>query len=110
MARSAVVAGNVCLIAAVVPADESMWLPHQPAEISQRLESTGLTLDPARLADLDGAPMAAIVSLGGCPASSVSEHGLVGTNHHCASDTIQHGYTEDRKFTVGRISRNLDVR
>jgi len=98
MVRNAVIAGVVCVIAGTAAADEGMWLPDQLPEIAQRVEAAGLALEPARLADLDAAPMAAIVSLGGCSASFVSPQGLVVTNHHCAYGSIQHNSTEDRNL------------
>ena len=41
------------------------------------------------LADPLAAPLAAIVSLGGCTASFVSPEGLIVTNHHCVQGALQ---------------------
>ncbi|NVJ60011.1 MAG: S46 family peptidase [Gammaproteobacteria bacterium] len=79
-------------------ADEGMWQPHQLPTIEKQLKKAGLKLDPSDLTDLTGFPMGAIVSLGGCTASFVSDKGLVVTNHHCAYGSIQYNSTEDNNL------------
>ncbi|XKF02517.1 S46 family peptidase [Pseudoalteromonas mariniglutinosa] len=75
-------------------ADEGMWQPHQLQEISGKLKQAGLELDPSQMQNLNQFPMNAIISLGGCTASFLSEQGLVVTNHHCAYGSIQYNSTE----------------
>lgn len=82
----------------VANADEGMWQPHQLPAIAKQLKDAGLKLDPKNLTDLTGFPMGAIVSLGGCTASFVSDQGLVVTNHHCAYGSIQYNSTEDNNL------------
>jgi hypothetical protein len=77
-------------------ADEGMWMPKQLPQISKALKAGGLALDPAKLNDLTAFPMGAVVSLGGCTASFVSQQGLVVTNHHCAYGSIQYNSKPDR--------------
>jgi hypothetical protein len=61
------------------------------------------------MADLDQFPMNAIVSLGGCSASFLSEQGLVITNHHCAYGSIQHNSTEENNLLVnGFVAKSMD--
>ncbi len=79
---------------------EGMWVPQQLPEIAGPLAKAGLKLDPAQLADLTGNPMGAVVSLGGCTASFVSDHGLVATNHHCAYGAIQLNSTPEKNLMV----------
>ncbi|MDU0113932.1 S46 family peptidase [Psychrosphaera aquimarina] len=90
-------------------ADEGMWQPHQLAQIKYKLKAAGLKLDPEKMADLNQFPMNAIVSLGGCSASFLSEQGLVITNHHCAYGSIQHNSTEENNLLVnGFVAKTME--
>jgi hypothetical protein len=90
-------------------ADEGMWQPHQLPDIAKQLKQAGLKLDPENLTDLTGFPMGAIVSLGGCTASFVSDKGLVVTNHHCAYGSIQYNSTEDNNLLEkGFLAKSLN--
>ena len=79
-------------------AGEGMWVPQQLPEIAPALRKAGLKLDPQQLADLTGDPLGAVVSLGGCTASFVSNQGLVLTNHHCAYGAIQLNSTPENNL------------
>src|SRR5688572_275744 len=77
----------------LAPADEGMWRPGQLTGMK-----SNLGFDARHLSDLDGHPMNAVISLGGCTASFVSQDGLVITNHHCAFGSIQHNSTPERNL------------
>lgn len=79
-------------------ADEGQWQPHQLPQLKSELERTGIHIPAEKLADLHAHPMAAIVSLGGCSASFVSDSGLVVTNHHCAYGAIQRNSTAEKNY------------
>ncbi len=74
-----------------------MWMPQQmtlPGHV-ETFKKMGVRIDANVLADPLSAPMAAIVSLGGCSASFVSPEGLVVTNHHCVQGALQHNSTPE---------------
>ena len=71
-------------------------MPAQVPALAPELKKLGLEIDPARLADLTGDPMGAVVQIPGCTASFVSAEGLIATNHHCAFGSIQHNSTPER--------------
>src|SRR6187551_1217933 len=86
------------VVGGVAVAGEGMWVPQQLPEIAGPLKKAGLELPPEQLADLTGDPMGAIVSLGGCTASFVSNQGLVVTNHHCAYGGLQLNSTPQKNL------------
>ena len=97
--------GNLVLSAALmlclgqnVVAKEGMFTPDQLPEIAKDLRKTGLKIKPTQLSDLTSFPMGAIVSLGGCSASFVSDQGLVITNHHCSRGSVQYNSTEENNY------------
>ena len=72
-----------------------MWMPMQmtlPQHI-ENFQKMGVALDSNTLANPLAAPLAAVVSLGGCTASFVSGQGLIVTNHHCVQGALQFNST-----------------
>ncbi len=89
-------------------ADEGMWQPHQLPSIANKLTEAGLALDPNVLTNLTEFPMGAIVSLGGCTASFVSDQALIATNHHCVYGSIQYNSTEENNLLAnGFLAKTL---
>ena len=89
-------------------ADEGMWQPNQLPTIAKELTKAGLKLNPNDLTDLTGFPMGAIVSLGGCTASFVSDQGLVASNHHCVYGSVQYNSTaENNLLKNGFLAKNF---
>ncbi len=101
--RHSVLAMAIAVAASVIAigsahAGEGMWVPQQLPEIAGPLKKAGLKLNAKQLANLTGDPMGAVVSLGGCTASFVSNQGLVVTNHHCAYGAIQLNSTPEKNL------------
>jgi len=88
------------LSALAAQADEGQWQPYQLPQLKSELKRIGITIPAEKLADLSKHPMSAIVSLGGCSASFVSDAGLVVTNHHCAYGAIQRNATPEHNYIV----------
>lgn len=70
-----------------------MWMPEQLPEHAATLKALGLEVDPGALTDPTSGVLGAVVSLGGCSASFISEDGLIATNHHCAIGALQYNST-----------------
>ncbi|TFW18489.1 S46 family peptidase [Duganella callida] len=86
------------LCATSASADEGQWQPYQLPQLKSELKRIGIAIPAEKLADLSKHPMSAIVSLGGCSASFVSDAGLVVTNHHCAYGAIQRNSTTEHNY------------
>jgi len=98
----------LALTSTAVIADEGMWQPSQLPTIAKELTKAGLKLNPSDLTELTGFPMGAIVSLGGCTASFVSDQGLVATNHHCVYGSVQYNSTaENNLLKNGFLAKNF---
>ena len=75
-----------------------MWMPVQMEAHAETLRKLGVGFEPEALADPTAFPLNAVVSLGGCSASFVSEQGLVITNHHCVTRALQHNSTPEQNL------------
>lgn len=89
-------------------ADEGQWQPHQLKDLQAQLDAKDIRISGEQLADLSQYPMNAIVSLGYCSASFVSDKALVITNHHCAYGAIQHNSSkENNLIEQGFLAKDL---
>ncbi len=89
---------SLLLAVPVAQADEGQWQPYQLPQLQKELKQLGIAIPAQQLADLGKHPMSAIVSLGGCSASFVSNAGLVVTNHHCAYGAVQRNSSASRNL------------
>jgi hypothetical protein len=96
------------LSSATAAAEEGMWLPEQVPAVAPAWTERGLALDPATLADPEADPLGAVVRLGGCTASFVSEDGLLATNHHCVAGFLSYLSDEEHDlYTAGFGAESL---
>ncbi|HZF55144.1 MAG TPA: S46 family peptidase [Polyangiaceae bacterium] len=89
-----------------------MWMPTQMAEgrHAEQLKALGYALDPKTMADPTSYPLGAVVSLGGCSASFVSPEGLVITNHHCVTRSLQLNSTpKDNIMEEGFVAKTREA-
>lgn len=87
--------------AAVVKADEGMWLPQLLQKLNEsRMKSLGMKISAADIYSINkGSLKDAVVSLGGfCTAEIISSKGLILTNHHCGFDAIQNHSTLQNNY------------
>jgi len=81
-----------------------MWLPEQMPLHEATLKSLGMKMDPANLSKLDGAPLGAVISLGGCTASFVSPDGLAVTNHHCSTNWLSYASSKEKDYEADGVN------
>lgn len=72
-----------------------MWMPSQMPQHVVTLRELGMQLDPQVFGDPLAFPLGAVVWLGGCTGSFVSDDGLIVTNHHCATGALQFNSTKE---------------
>lgn len=91
------------LLLALFPAalaDEGMWEPRQLPALAGQMRAAGYAGDVITLADLHQRPLGAVVSLGGCTASFVSDQGLLATNRHCVLGMTQRAQREGENLVT----------
>ena len=91
-------------------ADKGMWIIQElQKENIQRMKELGLKIDPTKMFDLEnpGIANAVVIFGGGCTGVTVSNSGLIFTNHHCgygaiqSQSTVQHDYLQDGFISKG---------
>ena len=93
----------ICLVASAAFAgsargEEGMWLVDQAAAFGQG--------EPEGAAGPAGFPFGAVAKLGSCTASFVSGAGLLLTNHHCLSGSVQFNSSPEHDYlTEGFVAR-----
>jgi hypothetical protein len=95
---------GVCLLFAPLVGEEGMYPISELSKLN--LTSKGLRIDTASIYNPDGVSLIeAIVDLGGCTASFVSNDGLIITNHHCVFSSVQAASTPDKDYlTTGFLA------
>lgn len=98
---------SVFLFFSVALADEGMYPISEIHKLN--LRAKGLTIDPKELYNPNGVSLIdAIVQVGGCTGSFVSEKGLILTNHHCAFGAAQAASTTEHDYiTNGFLAKSL---
>ena len=84
-------------------------MPSQLLEQQETLRGLGVEIPARTLADPTQQPLDAIVSLGGCSASFVSDTGLLITNHHCVTGALQFNSTpEENLLRDGYLAKSRE--
>jgi hypothetical protein len=78
-------------------AEEGMYPITELSKLN--LKAKGLKIDPATIYNPKGVSLIeAIVNIGGCSASFVSNDGLILTNHHCVFGSVQQVSTPEKDY------------
>lgn len=74
------------------------------------LKAAGLKIDPNEVYNPNGISLVdALVNVGGCTGSFVSDQGLIITNHHCAFDAVQKASTPANDYlNNGFVAKSLE--
>jgi hypothetical protein len=87
----------LCLLFRPVVGEEGMYPISELSKLN--LKAKGLKIDPASIYNPNGVSLIeAIVNLGGCTASFVSNDGLIITNHHCVFGSVQAASTPEKDY------------
>lgn len=80
-----------------VPPDEGMFPLNELTKLD--LQKAGLKIDIKEIYNPDGNSLVnALVKVGGCTGSFVSDEGLILTNHHCAFDFVRQASTTENNY------------
>lgn len=82
--------GGALVFSALSAASEGMWQPHQLSSLEFSLKVPGQQAQVTNMTRVVSSSAAAVVSLGDCTGSFVSDKGLILTSHHCAYQSIRH--------------------
>ncbi|HEY1008399.1 MAG TPA: S46 family peptidase [Sphingobacteriaceae bacterium] len=97
-------AGN----SAYKPFDEGMFPLSEISKLD--LKKAGLKIDQSEIYNPDGVSLIdALVNVGGCTGSFISDEGLIITNHHCAFSAVQQASTPEKDYlTKGFVAHQRD--
>lgn len=105
------------LFAATAKADKGMYLINQlKQENYLRMQQLGLKLTPEQIYSEDGKSLSSAVVIfdNGCTGITVSDQGLIFTNHHCgyrsiqSQSSVEHDYLRDG-FVARKFSEELPI-
>jgi hypothetical protein len=96
------------LLANLALSDEGMYPISEIQKLNFRAK--GLQIDPKEVYNPNGISLIdAVVQIGGCTGSFVSNEGLILTNHHCAFSAVQAASSADRDYvTHGLLARTRE--
>jgi len=92
------------MVANVALADEGMWLPEQMPALAEQLTEHAVQIPARDLSDPKGPLLGAVVSLGHCTASFVSDEGLLLTNGHCVRSYLQYASSAEQDLVKDGFS------
>lgn len=109
--KIAVLTGMVALAVAVTSwkvFEEGMFPLSEISKLD--LKKAGLKIDQKDIYNPDGVSLIdALVNVGGCTGSFISNEGLIITNHHCAFSAVQQASTPEKDYlTNGFVARQRE--
>ena len=102
----------LCGIGTTAMADKGMWLLNELNQQNyERMKELGFKLSPEQLYSLGQPSVASAVVIfgGGCTGITVSNEGLIFTNHHCGFGAIQSQSTVDHDYLRDGFRSNNHV-
>lgn len=115
--RLSLAMGLLLLLAPMAKADKGMYLINSiKQENMDRMRELGLKLSPEELFSADGNSLSSAVAIfdNGCTSITVSNQGLLFTNHHCgyrsiqSQSSVEHDYLRDG-FVAHNMAEELPI-
>jgi hypothetical protein len=112
MKKSILLLTALCVLSSIqfsaIAPDEGMFPLSEISKLD--LKKAGLKIDQTQVYNPKGLSLVdALVNVGGCTGSFVSNQGLIITNHHCAFESVQLASTPEKDYlTNGFVAKTME--